>query len=66
MLKLPANPNVATILEGYYKKYGIGQICSLSEKSSNRHRNSLTNPKANHNHIKLKPEDIQKRYIILI
>lgn len=61
ILKLPANPNVVAILEGYYKQYGIGQICNVADKSTTRHRNNITNPRANHNHIKLKPEDVQKR-----
>ncbi|XP_056642015.1 male-specific lethal 3 homolog isoform X2 [Diorhabda carinulata] len=38
-LKVPAEPNVATILETYYRHYATNQICGLTEKPAGRYRN---------------------------
>ncbi|KAJ8920482.1 hypothetical protein NQ315_005351 [Exocentrus adspersus] len=55
LLKLPAEPNVVTILETYYRHYATNQICGLTEKSNTRYR-----PPPVNNQVKPKPEDIQK------
>nr|XP_023021369.1 male-specific lethal 3 homolog [Leptinotarsa decemlineata] len=56
LMKLPAEPNVVTILESYYRHYATNQICGLTETPAVRYRPSLVNQ----NPIKAKPEDIQK------
>lgn len=55
-MKLPAEPNIVTILETYYRHYATNQICGLTEKSNTRYR-----PPPANNHVKPKPEDIQKK-----
>jgi len=42
-IKLPAEPNVITILESYYRHYATNQICGVSEKSNTRYRNNSIN-----------------------
>lgn len=39
LMKVPAEPNVATILETYYRLYASNQICGLTEKPAGRYRN---------------------------
>ncbi|KAG5872538.1 hypothetical protein JTB14_038171 [Gonioctena quinquepunctata] len=56
LMKLPAEPNVVTILELYYRHYANNQICSLTEVPSVRYRA----PAMNQSIVKPKPEDIQK------
>ncbi|XP_019874666.2 male-specific lethal 3 homolog isoform X2 [Aethina tumida] len=51
--KLPAEPNIISILEMFWRHYATNQICGLNEKPSSRYRNSS-------NHNKIKPEDIQR------
>ncbi|CAH1107841.1 unnamed protein product [Psylliodes chrysocephalus] len=60
LMKLPAEPNVATILESYYRHYATNQICGLTEKSTIRYRG----PSVNQNQTKAKPDDIQKNLTI--
>ncbi|KAJ8954959.1 hypothetical protein NQ318_000390 [Aromia moschata] len=59
LMKLPADPNIVTILETYYRHYATNQICGLTEKSNTRYRGT---PAANH--VKGKPEDIQKNLTV--
>ncbi|KAI4458732.1 mortality factor 4-like protein [Holotrichia oblita] len=50
--KLPAEPNVVTILELYWRQYASNQICCLNEKPAKyRGYNNFT---------KIRPEDLQK------
>ncbi|CAH1155086.1 unnamed protein product [Phaedon cochleariae] len=60
LMKLPADPNIVTILESYYRHYATNQICGLTEKSTGRYRL----PPANPNQVKAKPEDIQKNLTV--
>lgn len=53
--KLPAEPNVVTILETYYRQYFSNQICELNEKSNGRYR-SFSN-----NSNKPRSEDVHKK-----
>lgn len=53
-MKLPAEPNVITILESYYRHYATNQICGVSERPNARYRNSFVKQD-----IKPKTEDIQ-------
>ncbi|XP_050307436.1 male-specific lethal 3 homolog isoform X2 [Anthonomus grandis grandis] len=54
-LKLPAEPNVVTILESYYRHYATNQFCGLNEKPSSRYRNHFNNREN-----RPKTEDIQR------
>ncbi|XP_063912809.1 male-specific lethal 3 homolog isoform X2 [Zophobas morio] len=54
LLRLPAEPNVLTILEGYWRHYATNQICDLNEKSHSRHRYLF------HSQSKRRPEDVQR------
>ncbi|XP_069685669.1 MSL complex subunit 3 isoform X2 [Periplaneta americana] len=38
VLKLPADPNVVTILEGYVKNCAVNQLCGIGEKPQRRYR----------------------------
>ncbi|PSN39620.1 hypothetical protein C0J52_13803 [Blattella germanica] len=38
ILKLPADPNVVTILEGYVKNCAVNQLCGIGEKPARRFR----------------------------
>ncbi|KAJ8956575.1 hypothetical protein NQ314_006702 [Rhamnusium bicolor] len=60
LMKLPAEPNIVTILESYYRHYATNKICGLTEKSSARYKP----PPANVNNVKPKPEDIQKNLTV--
>ncbi|CAG9836914.1 unnamed protein product [Diabrotica balteata] len=60
LMKLPAEPNIATILESYYRHYATNQICGLTEKSTGRYRTQSINQ----NSVKPKPEDIQRNLAI--
>ncbi|CAH0553408.1 unnamed protein product [Brassicogethes aeneus] len=55
--KLPAEPNIITILEMFWKHFASNQIFGLNEKPNSRNRN-------NNNANKAKPEDIQKNLTI--
>ncbi|KAF7285009.1 male-specific lethal 3 [Rhynchophorus ferrugineus] len=57
-VKLPAEPNVVSILESYYKHYATNQICGLTEKSNSRYRNHF------YKDTKPKTEDIQRNLTI--
>ncbi|KAF5279553.1 hypothetical protein FQR65_LT03375 [Abscondita terminalis] len=50
LMKLPADPNVVTILEMYWKHYATTLFCGLSDKPHTRHRTPS----------KIRSEDIQK------
>nr|CAH7730744.1 unnamed protein product [Callosobruchus chinensis] len=58
LVKLPADPNVVTILEMYYRHYATNQICGLTEKYTPRYRPLAVNQ------TKPKPEDIQKNLTV--
>lgn len=55
-LKLPAEPNVVSILESYYRHYATNQFCGLNEKTSRRYRNTFQAKEP-----KLSTEDIQRK-----
>lgn len=38
VLKLPADPNIVTILEGYVKNCAVNQLCGIGEKPQRRYR----------------------------
>ncbi|KAK5649908.1 hypothetical protein RI129_000937 [Pyrocoelia pectoralis] len=50
LMKLPAEPNVVTILEMYWKHYATGLFCGLNDKPLTRHRIPT----------KIRSEDVQK------
>ncbi|XP_031338068.1 male-specific lethal 3 homolog [Photinus pyralis] len=50
LMKLPAEPNVVTILEMYWKHYATSLLCGLNDKPLTRHRIPS----------KIRPEDVQK------
>lgn len=52
-IRLPAEPNVITILESYYRHYATNQICGVNEKPNARYRNNFANRE-----VKPKTEDI--------
>ncbi|KYB25873.1 Uncharacterized protein R102.4-like Protein [Tribolium castaneum] len=54
LVKLPAEPNVVTILENYWRHYANGQISDLNEKTSQRHRYPFNNTQ------RRRPEDVQR------
>ncbi|XP_066999110.2 MSL complex subunit 3 [Anabrus simplex] len=43
LVKLPAEPNVATILEGYVKHCAVNQLCNLTDKPQRRYRYHQSN-----------------------
>ncbi|KAL1497162.1 hypothetical protein ABEB36_008167 [Hypothenemus hampei] len=57
-LRLPAVPNVVSILESYYRNYVNSQFCDPNGKSQSRSRNSF------HKETKIKASDIQKNIIL--
>ncbi|CAG9861168.1 unnamed protein product [Phyllotreta striolata] len=57
--KLPADPNIVTILESYYRHYANNQICGLMEKTTVRYRTAL-----NQTQGKPKPEDVHRNLTI--
>ncbi|XP_060517612.1 male-specific lethal 3 homolog isoform X2 [Cylas formicarius] len=59
LLKLPAEPNIVTILETYYKHYATSQICGLNEKPSSRYKYYSHNQNCRPKH-----EDVQRNLAI--
>lgn len=64
LVKLPADPNIVTILENYWKHYSSSLLCDLNEKTNGKSRWSLGNSNSNtNNNSKKRPEDVQRRYV---
>lgn len=56
LVKLPAEPNVVAILEGYWKHFATNQMCDWQEKGNSKPRYQFNNQS------KRRPEDIQRKY----
>lgn len=66
LVKLPAEPNIVTILEHYWKQYTSGLLSDEKINGKNRWPLGNSNSNTNNSNSKKKLEDVQTRCVVLL